>query len=185
MRAKSEDTGCAVRKKGAAKEGEDSDGARGRREDRRTRRGGERGAWRGEGGATVGGRRGAHRDKEREQRRGVRNTQESGDAHRARVERGRRGVQRVAQQSNVAEGRGGDTRTGGAKGERASEAQAHAAGGAVDGRRSTLNRRKEGAADAAEDDEQTGKDAQRERWRGGSKGEGAAGEKRAKERAAA
>ena len=48
-----------------------------------------------------------------------------------------------------------------------------------------MNRRNEGAPDAGEDDAQTGKDAEREGWRGGSKGEGAAGEKGAKERAAA
>ena len=72
---------------------------------------------------------------------------------------------------------------GGAKGERAREAQAHAAGVAMEGRRSTLNRRKECATDEAEDDAQTGKDAQRARWRGGSNGEGTAGEKRSKERA--
>ena len=53
----------------------------------------------------------------------------------------------------------------------------------MEGRRSTLNRRKECATDEAEDDAQTGKDAARERWRGGNKGEGAAGEKRSKERA--
>ena len=91
----------------------------------------------------------------------------------------------MAQQSEGEERRGGGTRTRGAKGERASEAQAHAAGAAMDGRRSRLNRRKEGATNAGEDDAQTGKDAARERWRGGNKGEGAAGEKRSKERAAA
>ena len=48
-----------------------------------------------------------------------------------------------------------------------------------------MNRREDGATNAGEDDAQTGKDAARERWRGGNKGEGAAGEKRSKERAAA
>ena len=91
----------------------------------------------------------------------------------------------MAEQSEAGEERGGDTRMGGAKGERAREARAHAAGVAMDGRRSTLNRRRESATNAGEDDAQTGKDAQRECRRCGSKGEGSAGEKRSKEQAAA
>ena len=132
----------------------------------------------------MGGRRGAHRDEDREQRRGVHNTQERGGCR-----QGANGkwMERSAASGTAVGGRG-RTRRRDAHGlregrERAREAQAHAAGVAMEGRRSTLNRRKECATDEAEDDAQTGKDAQRARWRGGSNGEGTAGEKRSKERA--